>query len=425
MKIELAKLNFKKLFDNNKFVIVLSILIAIIAMFIVKLTVDPIGRRVIENVPITVQMDGTAANEAGLTSIPVEDMKVNVSVKGQRLIVSNLTADKISVIARPGNDVKTAGEYTLELTALNNDPNITYEITSLSKSKIKVRFDTFIEKEISVTAKTGKVEAADGFIIETPYTEPDTVKVTGPKTDVDRIAACVAEVDISGKLKETVTKEGTIQFLDKDNNKLEFDHVTCEPRKVDVRVPVYKQKTVPLTFDFINAPEGFPIDELKSRCKLNYSKITIATPNDAVDSLTEWNLGSIDFRKVGIGTKHTLNVTLPSGYRNVDNIDEVVVEFPTAGMSSKQLTIGTIRVANTPANYNVQLITKRLTGVRVVGPESIVESISAADIVATVDLVNYTVTSGQYSVPVTFSIPGKGMVWVSGEYTAVIKATAK
>lgn len=32
------KINFKKLFDNNKFIVILSVLIAVVAFFVVKIT---------------------------------------------------------------------------------------------------------------------------------------------------------------------------------------------------------------------------------------------------------------------------------------------------------------------------------------------------------------------------------------------------
>ena len=217
---------------------------------------------------------------------------------------------------------------------------------------------------------------------------------------------------------------GEVSFYDANNNKLEFDqYLTYTPQTINVTVPGYKQKTVPLTFAFTNVPDGFPIDQLKY--EMSHSEITIATPNNAVDSISELSVGNIDFRKVDVGSVITLDVNLPSSYRNVDNITQVTVTFPSEGMGSKLLTISNLNIVNTPAEYNIQLVTNRLSNVKIVGDADVVKGITAADVVASIDLMDTTVTTGQFSVPVKISIPNKGLVWAAGEYTVVIRASEK
>lgn len=53
------------------------------------------------------------------------------------------------------------------------------------------------------------------------------------------------------------------------------------------------------------------------------------------------------------------------------------------------------------------------------------KGITAADVVASIDLMDTTVTTGQFSVPVKISVPNKGLVWAAGEYTVVIRASEK
>jgi len=80
---------------------------------------------------------------------------------------------------------------------------------------------------------------------------------------------------------------------------------------------------------------------------------------------------------------------------------------------------------NAPKDYNIRAITTRISNLKIVGKADIVKKITAADVVATIDLMDTTVTTGQFSVAVKIAIPNKGLVWASGEYTAVIKATEK
>ncbi len=414
------KINFKKLFDNNKFIVILSVLIAVVAFFVVKITMVPVDSRTLSDVPVTIDLAGTAAEKADLSVIGDTDFKVDVTVTGTRSIVGGLKAADIQIEANTAVVTK-AGTYQLELEVVNGAADLTYEI---SPRALTVNFDTIISKEIEVTAETGNLTVPEGFILEIPFAQPETVTVQGPKTDVEKIVKCVARADVSGTLQETTVSRGEVSFYDANNNKLEFDqYLTYTPQTINVTVPVYKQKTVPLTFAFTNVPDGFPIDQLKY--EMSHSEITIATPNNAVDSISELSVGNIDFRKVDVGSVITLDVNLPSSYRNVDNITQVTVTFPSEGMGSKLLTISNLNIVNTPAEYNIQLVTNRLSNVKIVGDADVVKGITAADVVASIDLMDTTVTTGQFSVPVKISVPNKGLVWAAGEYTVVIRASEK
>ena len=427
MNIRLPKINFQKLFDNNKFVIALSVIIAIGAMFVVKMTIDNTSTMNIEDVPVEIDLTDTAAEKAELSIIGDQNLPATLNVTGKRYDVGGLKAadltDDLRIVIKP-TAVTKAGEYQLELTVERKQNTLPYTVNSISPSKITLRFDNVVTREFPITVETGTLETAEGFIQEPAFAQPDTVTVKGPKGDVDQIAKCVARSDISGVLTGTVVKKGDILFYDKNNNKLEFDF-DYSPKTVDVTVPVYMQRTVPLTFSYSNVPDGFPIDSLTARVKMSHTELTIATPGDAVEGMQELSLGTIDFRKIDRGSVFTLEVNLPAGYRNMDNVDRVTVEFPTENLDSKTITISNLNLANVPRGYDVGLLTKRLTNVKIVGETGIVKSITAADVVASVDLLDVTMTKGRFSVPVKFSIPNKGLVWVSGEYNAVIEATEK
>lgn len=423
----MPKFNFQKLFDNNKFVIALSVLIAIGAMFVVKLTIDNTSTMNIKDVPVEIDLADTAAEKAELSVIGDQELTATLNVTGKRYDVGGLKAadlaEDLRIVIKP-TAVTKAGEYQLELTVERKQNALPYTINSISPSKVTLRFDNVVTRELPITVETGTLETAEGFIQEPAFAQPDTITVKGPKGDVDQIARCLARSDISGVLTETVIKKGEILFYDKDNNKLEFDF-DYSPKTVDVTVPVYMQRTVPLTFSYSNVPEGFPIDALTAAVKLSHKELTIATPGDAVEGLKELSLGTIDFRKIDRGSVFSLEINLPAGYRNMDNVDRVTVEFPTQNIDSKTITISNLNLTNVPRGYEVSLLTKRLANVKIVGEASIVKSVTAADVVASVDLLDVTMTKGRFSVPIKFSIPNKGLVWVSGEYSAVIEAAEK
>ena len=90
-------------------------------------------------------------------------------------------------------------------------------------------------------------------------------------------------------------------------------------------------------------------------------------------------------------------------------------------MIKKSFNVSNIVVQNVPLNYEAQATTQEITNVEIVGPQEIVESLVAGDIVATVDLqASSSITSGQVELPVTISVPKKGLVWAVGDYKAIV-----
>ena len=79
---------------------------------------------------------------------------------------------------------------------------------------------------------------------------------------------------------------------------------------------------------------------------------------------------------------------------------------------------------NQPANFDVTVNTQSISNVQIVGDASIIENVSASDIVAEVDLSGSEIAAGQFKVPVNIVIPGKGLVWAKGDYAVVVVVTA-
>ena len=106
---------FSKLFDNNLFVKVLSVVIAVISWFLVAVFVSEDARVTIYNVPVTIDMENSSAQLLGLEPVEGNEQTVNVTVQGKRYQVGALTADSFEVVALP-SAVTSAGTYELEVT---------------------------------------------------------------------------------------------------------------------------------------------------------------------------------------------------------------------------------------------------------------------------------------------------------------------
>ncbi|MEG2597478.1 MAG: hypothetical protein RR977_03535, partial [Oscillospiraceae bacterium] len=192
---------------------------------------------------------------------------------------------------------------------------------------------------------------------------------------------------------------------------------------ISVTVPIYKTKTLPLKVEFVNMPKGFPIDDFKY--SLSRSSLLIASPSETIENMENITVGPIDFRTLNVGSKISLDIVLKAGFKNVENITDVTVTFPSAGMASKWLDLTNFVPENVPAGYEVQVISKRLKDIKIIGQSSVIKDLTSDDLVGTIDLSQYTSGAGRYNVPVKVYCNGRVFAWAMGEYTADVNMKKK
>ena len=186
-----------------------------------------------------------------------------------------------------------------------------------------------------------------------------------------------------------------------------------------VTIPILKKKVVPVSLDYLNVPDGFPVNRLKFN--ISNEEIEVAGPTELIDKYQKIPLGQIDIKSLDIGDVESFEVKLPTGFVNTQNIQNVLVQFNSDGMVKKNFNVENIVIQNVPLNYHAQATTSEINNVQIVGPKEIVDSLLAGDIVATVDLnESSSITSGQIELPVKISVPKKGLVWAVGDYKAIV-----
>ena len=128
-----------------------------------------------------------------------------------------------------------------------------------------------------------------------------------------------------------------------------------------------------------------------------------------------------------IGKEMTLDVTLPAGFINTENVTSVTITFPSYGMTSKTFSVprSNFVFENVPAGYDAILTTSSLENVKIVGDSTIMDSLTSDDLVASIDLSQVTAKKGQYTVPVRVYCQNRVLAWAVGEYTTVITLQEK
>lgn len=416
------KISIKKLINDNRFIKVISIVLAVISWFVISMTYRSVTTQKIRNIPITIDLEKTATGMLGLSVLDGEDVKIDIVVEGKSYIVGSLSADDFIATAQVSG-VTGPGQYPLRVEVAPKDSSADYKIKEVSPQKVNLTFARVITKKFTLETDISKVKAQQGLMLNQGYPSILEVTVSGPEADINNIDKCVAKVSSSKTISETSVLPAELFLLDKNGNTISADHITISAENVKVTIPVLKSRVVPITVDFLNVPSSFDLSKLKYT--LSATQLEVAGPTDSIDNFSNVSVRYIDFKTLRPGNSYELNIELPSGYLNLGNITTVSATITSTGMTSKRFNVTKFNAINTPSNFDATVLTTRISSVEIVGPTSVISGLSSTDIVAEIDLSAHDVAAGQYNIPVSISIPGENNVWAVGDYHVVVKFTPK
>ena len=248
------KISFKNLIYDNRFVLALSIIAAVIIWIVVAIQASPEDDRIIKDVPVKIEISNNVSN-LGLQMFGNTDFTVEVKVHGKRYEVAEsvLTKDDISVVAKT-NYVDSTGSQTLKLEVTAKDPSkANYEIVSLSQDSINVYFDYYKEGEYTLQPDVvydGASYVTNGLIAETPVLSANTVKLSGPVTEMAKIKKVVARVTLNKKISATTTLDAEIIPLSEYGGKLQYITVNDGLADITMTLPIYQRAELPTTVTF-------------------------------------------------------------------------------------------------------------------------------------------------------------------------------
>jgi len=415
------KKNVSHWFDDRRFMVIFSVIMAVFVWFVVVTTIVREIDRNLSYVPIDFKKQETTLNKLGLNIIQKSTETAQVTIIGNVDTVGNLNSSDINLTVDVSS-VKGPGTYDLPIisyTPLTKN----YEIDQISPKTVKVKLDSLVSKQFEIIPEISGLQIPDGFIKTSEIVTPTVVNITGSAADIAKIDKCKVAVTLDKNIDRTTSIVKPIELYDKDGVKLDSSLYIMKESNASITIPLLKKKILPVKVDFLNTPPGFDKSVLKY--KLSNSKIEVAGPNDAIDAMTEINLGYIDLNALDIDAVYSFPIALPTGFININNTSNVSVEFDTAGFSTKTFNISDINLINKPVNFNVSAITQKIYGVKVICPKAVIDKLSASDLVAELDLSQTDLTVGQLKLPVDVYAPQKNQVWSIGDYSVIISVKSK
>ncbi|MDY3948762.1 MAG: CdaR family protein [Bacilli bacterium] len=351
----------------------------------------------------------------------ITNQQVNVEYNSEAYVIEDLpeTVD-ITLIGRK-SDLYLAkqlgeNEVVLDLTdyAPRDEPykvKLTYNqtINSLSYKLDPTYVYVTIKKKVS-TLKTISYDLINQdklnelnpeLSVSNVELDKNEVVVKGSQDTLNKIATVKALIDLNNKnfkAKGTYNLENVpIVAYDETGNILK--NVEIVPSKVNATVTFTSySKEVPIEVQTTgNLVSGKAISSITINGKSEYY-VTIYGEQSEIDSIDSLPV-TIDVTDQGNNGSKTYpsNILKPSGvkYMSASSVN-IVASFGEA----KQKTIDglTITVENTPANLKATATSQATISVQVIGVQSVIDSITASDIKAYIDLSGYT--AGNHTVPV-------------------------
>lgn len=228
----------------------------------------------------------------------------------------------------------------------------------------------------------------------------------------------------TAKLSEDKSiKADEIILYDSDNNVITDSSITWDENQTfTASFIVYKKKTLKLKLDVTGAPENFDVSSLP----ITYSQqeITINTPNLSDKDSETIIIGTVPLSQLRLGWEQTFDIPLSAGEVNLSGESKVTVAIDSQNYVTNIYRVSQIITKNKPEGKQVEIETKSLPAVTIIGPESDMDSLKENDLVASVDLSDIS-KDGTYSKTATISISGHSKIWCFGTNEVQVAVSEK
>lgn len=363
------------------------------------------------------EISGVVVQLENIDSIPFSvisgyNTTVSVTVSGKRADLRSLKASDINAWADVGF-VTTAGIYTVPI-HVSLPGGLTQ--TSLSADSIRVYLDNTVTVTVPVEVEMTDWVLDNAYELGDATTNPASISVSGPETVLNTVSCAKASVAL-GHITNTMTLSGRLTLVDENGERISNPYVKMATENVDVTVPVYMVREVPLR---VECKYGYLNDET-AEFQITPSTIRIKGEASVIAAIESIPLSVIDETKV-LSNTLTRQIELPEQVINVAGITTAQVTITHRGTTQRTFAVNNIRVEN--AGDRQYLLTERAINVTVRMSNAVMPYITAENIVLTVDMSTLSdETTGYVQIPATVSFENvySYLLYAIGDYQVTVR----
>ena len=416
MNRKISKKNAEKKSHSRLYsflVLIISLLCAVLLWLYVLGYDSPDFEKKFSQIPVTIIGNTELAEKTGYTVISDMTFSFDVTVSGKKTDVNSMRDTDITAYIDVSG-VTTEGGIYLPVTVIV--PNgIT--VASQSVSEAYLYIDEMVSAEIPVRIEITDYTLPENAVIGDYGANPVTVTVQGARADIEKIAEAYANVT-PGELTQSVNISAPVELHDKSGAVIQTGpYLRLIDRAVNVSIPVYLTKSVPVKVHFIGGVFG--VDSAVITLSREYIEVRgTASALAGIDEIAA-NIDETSLERVSTVVKR---ITLPDGVENVSGTDTVEINITLNQMGRRTVAAdkSVFELRNVPDGVDVQVITQNINIV-FVGPVDLMRYFTTKYFRVIIDLSGVAVESGDnLFVPVTVFINDQPGVYVSGDYSVNI-----
>lgn len=369
------------------------------------------------NIPVEFVGETDTLPNRGLMMVQDEVPTVELELRGPRSVIAGLQSSDLSVQVDLTN-ISAVGTYPLTYQPLLPDKvsKSSVSVEKASLSTITVRIVEMYEKNIPVRVSViGEVAENHIYIAEKLVVNPSYITVSGREEDVESIASANLVVDLTDASATVDTQLG-YQLCDDTGKIVENDSIRVSDKHIEVTVPVYVMKTLPLTVTFSEAP-GSTLDKVD--WELTLDSIEVAGEATNLETKDSISLGVVNLSGILSDTEMNMGINLPAGCINLSGFNTTTLSIKFRDLETRTFSVTDITAVGLSENQTFSRVTNAVD-VIVRGSAQDLELLTAENIRIVVDLSQY-VSNGTYSVPATVLVDGFNRVGAVGTYSIACK----
>lgn len=374
--------------------------------------------RTLEYKNLSVQLTGVDElyNSYNLKLISGADATVDVKVSGSSNRLATLTVSQIKVKADLTDTITAPGTYEIPYHVILPESGMT--CVGRTPETITITVDRIESKTVPVTVKYSN-DAPDGYVFEEASLSTESVEITGPETELDKVSSAVINISTK-KLKQTLTDNYSYKLVDKNGDAVDSNNISRNVASITVTIPVKQVKKVPLQVTF--SPEDAGTDVTATISPKEVEIIGDPATVKDIDSIT---LGAINVNTAENGDTYDFDISVPTGVSlNAGQPTTATVTVSINDAATKKFTITDISLDDIKKDdtAEVTLETESLE-VTLSGSQKLLDSIDADDISAVAEIASQDLSDGQHTIGATISSPDGSTV--IGTYSVTVRITRK
>lgn len=361
-----------------------------------------------DNVPVT--LVGTSQlEEQGLSVFSGSDGVIDVTVRGQKSVISRYTKNDIIINA----DVSGVTESGRSAFDLFFDLPEGLSLVSRSESSINLFIDRRTTVDVAVTPKLSAYKITTDYELGQLSCDVSTISVTGPASVLSDIS--YASVDVSfgdNYIDKSWTTDGNVILMNTSDEPIESRYLRLSQNSVRVSVPVFTYRDVALKASY---KYGF-FENDGTDVSFEPKNIRIKGEPANIENLDSIAVTTLDEKSIVRDTSYLVDIVLPDGVSFADGEpNTATVSVKRNGMTRRAISVKNITV-DSDKDTKYEVLTNSVS-VTIIAKDDEIINIDADDIVLNADITNLKSSSGIFLVPVEVRINYKGgIAYELGEY---------